>query len=158
MAEVEPDRAELFDLYRIRLDEYRFQVNLNWSRTQYFLVLNVGIITIATGLIKTSLLVSGFLFGVGAVAATMCGFGAYGQHQYYRAARAGKTQIEGALQLGGLAIHSTPGMRKEAGVAKPASRWHRIREEAGTVTNITYAVLALLAVADVAGLVLVLTK
>ena len=49
-----PPRAELLDLYKVALDEYRFQVNLNWSRTQYYLTLNVGIISIATGILQIS--------------------------------------------------------------------------------------------------------
>jgi hypothetical protein len=41
-----PER--LLDLYRLALDEYRFEVRLGWDRTTYFLVLNSGILTVAT--------------------------------------------------------------------------------------------------------------
>jgi hypothetical protein len=42
----------LLDLYKIALDEYRFEVRLGWDRTTYFLVLNSAILTVATGLLK----------------------------------------------------------------------------------------------------------
>lgn len=42
----------LMDLYRIAVEEYRFEVKLNWDRTVYYLTLNSGIISIATGLLK----------------------------------------------------------------------------------------------------------
>ncbi len=34
------DREELLELYKLALEDYRFQVRLNWGRSQYFLVLN----------------------------------------------------------------------------------------------------------------------
>jgi hypothetical protein len=43
---------KLLDLYKIALDEYRFEVRLGWDRTTYFLVLDSAILTVATGLLK----------------------------------------------------------------------------------------------------------
>lgn len=40
----ESRRQELVDLYKVAVEEYRFQVDLNWKRTQYFLALNVAIL------------------------------------------------------------------------------------------------------------------
>jgi hypothetical protein len=33
-------QERLLDLYRIALEEYRFEVRLGWDRTTYFLILN----------------------------------------------------------------------------------------------------------------------
>ena len=46
------DEKQLLELYKIAIDEYRFEVDLNWQRTKYYCTLNVGIITISTGLLK----------------------------------------------------------------------------------------------------------
>jgi hypothetical protein len=44
--------SHLFDLYRIAIEEYRFQVRLNWDRTAYHLTLNSGLVAVAVGLLK----------------------------------------------------------------------------------------------------------
>lgn len=46
------DRAELFDLYKVAVDEYRFQVTLNWQRTQYYLALNAAFLAAGIGLLQ----------------------------------------------------------------------------------------------------------
>ena len=33
---------KLLELYKIALDEYRFEVRLGWDRTTYFLLLNIA--------------------------------------------------------------------------------------------------------------------
>ncbi len=43
---------DLLTLYKIAIDEYRFEVKLNWDRTVYYLTLNSGLVAIATGLLK----------------------------------------------------------------------------------------------------------
>lgn len=35
-----PNRKELFEIYRIAVEEYRFNVELGWNRTKYLLTLN----------------------------------------------------------------------------------------------------------------------
>jgi hypothetical protein len=45
-------RQQLIDLYRLALEEYRFETRLNWDRMQYYLVLNLGVVAAATGLAK----------------------------------------------------------------------------------------------------------
>ena len=47
-----PYRNELLDLYKVAVEEYRFQVQLNWDRTKYLLGFNTAIIGVGTGLIK----------------------------------------------------------------------------------------------------------
>jgi hypothetical protein len=102
---VEPLAGDkLLDLYKIAIEEYRFEVRLGWDRTTYFLVLNSAILTVATGLLKfdnppivylfISLL---FIFGfvtslIGSRSITMA-------HEYYRRAVVKKTVIEQRLGL-----------------------------------------------------------
>lgn len=45
-------REELFELYKLALDDYRFQVQLNQDRSRYSLVLNLTVIGIATGVVQ----------------------------------------------------------------------------------------------------------
>jgi hypothetical protein len=101
--------------------------------------LNIGIVSVGTGLIHTSLLISGFLFALGSIAAVLACFANYVQHGYYRTARNGKQRIEERLQLGERAIQTTPGMRG-------------LPPRLGSVTSVTYALLAILAMADATGL------
>jgi hypothetical protein len=51
-SQLPPSREDLLNLYGKALDEYRFQVRLNWDRTQYFLALDLGILAAAAGLVR----------------------------------------------------------------------------------------------------------
>jgi hypothetical protein len=79
------DSAHEFDLYQLRVEEYRFQVQLNWQRTQYLLGLNALILAFGTGLHDTrfSILVYVAGFGLAVAAAWWDRI----QHRYYRVAR-----------------------------------------------------------------------
>lgn len=44
------NRAELLRLYEIAVEEYRFQVRLNWNRAQYLLGFNTAVIAVGAGL------------------------------------------------------------------------------------------------------------
>ena len=44
-------RAELIRLYEIAVEEYRFQVQLNWNRAQYLLGFNTAVIAAGAALI-----------------------------------------------------------------------------------------------------------
>lgn len=92
------------DLYKIAVDEYRFQVKLNWDRTVYYMVLDTAIISVATGLLKLGnspvlylLIAAIFALGLGAaivgIAAVKKG------HQYYRRTVVRKTLLEDLLGL-----------------------------------------------------------
>lgn len=107
------DREELREHYGRALDEYRFQVELNWKRSQYFFVLNLGVLVAATGLLSASQpraeLVAA-LFAVGAILAGVAAYANHIQHGYYRRTREVKRALEERLELGDLALQSTPGM------------------------------------------------
>lgn len=108
-------RDELFELYRLALDDYRFQVQLNQDRSRYFLVLNLTVIGIATGVVQLgqgtlSILVAllyaaGFLFCIFSI------FALQAQRKFYRSARDQKIHFERQLELNGMSI--TPVDRAE---------------------------------------------
>lgn len=107
------DRQELREQYRLAIDEYRFQVDLNWRRSEYFFVLNIGVLVAGVTLLASkevpSILVA-FVFGLGALLAVLSVFANNTQAGYYHAVRDLKKDIEGDLDLADLAIATTPGM------------------------------------------------
>ena len=135
-------QADLLELYKIAIDEYRFQVTLNWNRTQYYLGLNVGIIGIATGILELSEGDAGFLtaglYLAGVVCALLSLAAVRVQHGYYRTARDHKARIEERLRLGDLRLGTTPGM---------GSAITRL----GKVTTFNGTLLGILAVMDRVG-------
>jgi hypothetical protein len=130
----------------LALDEYRFQVNLNASRTQYYFVLNVGIIGVATSLLKFGeagqpgnrlvalIYIAGLLCCLLSLAASVV------QRGYYQAARNHKKDIEAELGLGDLSIITTPGMGS-------------VISRIGRVTTFNYVLLSALSIIDLAGCV-----
>ncbi len=79
---------KLLDLYKIALDEYRFEVRLGWDRTTYFLVLNSAILTAATGLLKLNnppavYLFIALLFILGSGTSAIGSLSITKNHQYY---------------------------------------------------------------------------
>jgi len=139
-------RAELIELYKISIEEYRFQATLNWNRTQYYLGLNVGMIGIATGILELSSGGVGFLTGglylAGAVCSLLSLAAVRVQHDYYRTARNHKARLEAELGLGGLSISTTPGM---------GSTVARL----GKVTTVNSVLLCILAVMNSVGALVV---
>jgi len=108
------DRAALTELYKLALDEYHFQVNLNWSRSQYYLTLNIGILGVGTGILQFAHGVFGFLVSGIFLAGTTCCLLSFAaslvQQRYYEQTRLHKANIESKLDLGELRIKTTPGM------------------------------------------------
>jgi hypothetical protein len=145
----------LFDLYKLAIDEYHFQVTLNWNRTQYYLGLNVAIIGAGTGILKlgtprSAALLTGSVFAVGVVTVVFSLFATGRQHAYYRATRDRLKAVEAALALDPVyELRSTEGLK---GVP---------REGFGrrlTVTNVTYGVFAVLGAIDFIGVAYVATR
>ncbi len=105
-------REELLELYKLALEDYRFQVQLNWGRSQYFLVLNIGVIGIATGIAQ-----GGFTYlvaGMYVAGLALCVFSILAlqaQRKYYISAREQKKRFEEALGLGESSI--TPVQRSD---------------------------------------------
>lgn len=134
----------LLDLYKIALDEYRFQVNLNWSRTQYYIVLNVAILGLATSLLRIedqtlSAVVGTGLYFAGTVCCVLALFAGAVQRSYFRQTKAHKAKLEKLLKLDDLAIRTTPGM---GGTARRLAK----------VTTFHTAIISILLILDVGGL------
>jgi hypothetical protein len=142
-------RAELLDLYKSALDEYRFQVNLNWNRTQYYLALNIAILGVAVGIQELTdgglVFLATILYLVGFVCCILSFAAAHVQHGYYRRSRDHKDALETRLNLDDLAIKTTPGM---------GSKIRRL----GRVTTFNNVVLGILAIANVGGMIVAGTR
>lgn len=93
-----------FELYKLALEDYHFQVQLNWGRSQYFLVLNLTVIGIASGIVQFSggpanVLVG--LFYVAGAALSIFSIAALQlQRRFYISAREQKKRFEEELGLG----------------------------------------------------------
>lgn len=75
------------DLYKSAVEEYRFQAQFNWSRTQYLLVFNAAAVAAASALLTRSAAGAAVVFALGAIGAVASLFAVKTQHGYYRAAR-----------------------------------------------------------------------
>lgn len=103
---------KLYEHYSLVVAEYRFQVDLNWRRFQYFLVLSVALLGTATGLYGGDVprAVPVALFATGAAVSGLAVLAGNTQRTYYRSTRDLKARLEAALDLGDFAILPTPGM------------------------------------------------
>lgn len=95
--------------------EYRFQVDLNWKRSQYLLALNLAVLVAGAGLLGGStstgeLVVAAAVFVAG-IAAAVLGYRIISwQHDYYRNARERLRGIERELVLGNRGLGTTAEM------------------------------------------------
>lgn len=116
-----PPGPDLQKQYELVLQEYRFQVLLNWDRAKHYLVFNTAIFGAAAALYKgaTSWASQAAVAALLVVAALNSFAGrvavALGE-QYYGNIRDTKTELERALDVGKYAIVSTPGMGRAHGV------------------------------------------
>lgn len=94
-------RAELLELYKIVVDEYRFQVRLNWDRTQYSFVLNTALTTLGFTVLATlkpaGPLIAIALFVMAAFASHIGRQIVRVGHDYYRRIIHRKTVVEDLL-------------------------------------------------------------
>lgn len=107
-------QERLFKLLEVHLAEYRFQVDLNWRRTQHLLALNSAILAAGVGLLRLAPEegppLSGVVFLAGLVLAWLGRLVVETQHDYYRSAREGLERVERMLELGELGVRTTPAM------------------------------------------------
>jgi hypothetical protein len=137
-----PDRT--LDVYKIAVEEYRFQAQFNWSRTQYLLAFNAAILAAGAGVGARPGNAAALVFFLGLVAALMSVKVVRTQHGYYRAARDHMRRVEAALDLPAeqrLDTTSTLGRRRRPRI---------------NVTGVIYLLFVALAVGHLAGVVVIL--
>lgn len=134
-----PTYDQLMALYKVAVDEYRFQVNLNAQRSRDYFVLNSAIIASAVALLgQKANLLAGAVFLAGLLVAVLTGFGFHTQHNYYRETRATKRLLETRLGIGETVVKTTP---------STGSRRRRL----GSVTRFNYVIVALLCLVNISG-------
>jgi hypothetical protein len=135
--------------YERVLEEYRFQVQLNWDRAKHYLTFNTLLFGAAVALSKdascaTYAGVCALLF----IAGCNSWFGQFavakGQ-EYYRAIRTTKTTLEVALDLGAHAIATTPGMKRDHDI-EPAGTPATGARRLGKITQQIRLLLAVIGV------------
>lgn len=146
------DNATLADMYKVAVEEYRFQVQLNWSRSQYLLAFSVAILAAGVGLLNLgggdAQWMTAAVFVVGAVAAVMSIAVTVVQHDYYRAARDRAKRFEAELNVpSALRMDTTPTMRRPAAARR-----------LGKVVNLLYVLYAFIGALDVVGVVYALVR
>jgi hypothetical protein len=174
-APVGVDRQELFNLYKIALDEYRFEVTLNNDRLFRFIVFDAAILSVGTGLLKTTsgvpasnifvvlLFVAGALTSLSGIRAIRKG------HEYYRRAIYKKTLIETRLGLNhpiddagvnaeypgaSVAIATTVGQSEISEILQKPESWIARPLRKGTIIEAGVRVLQLLLVANISAALL----
>lgn len=105
-------------LYELSLQEYRFQVLLNWDRSKQMLVVDGVLLAAAAAVYRLAPArnpaIIGILFLLVALVSLLGFAGTKTGHEYYRATRNVKTEYERRLGLDklGLALETTPGMKE----------------------------------------------
>jgi hypothetical protein len=127
------------ELYKIAVDEYRFQVNLNAQRSRDYFVLNSAIVASAVALLGQKVgPLAGSVFIVGFWVALLTGLGTHTQHNYYRETVATKRLLEGRLGIRDTVVRTTP----SAG----SRRWRF-----GSVTRFNYIIIIMLCAVNLLG-------
>jgi hypothetical protein len=172
-------RDRLFDLYRVAIDEYRFEVQLGWQRTSHLLTLDSGLFAASVGLARLGPAAgqsrAAALIGVVAligVAVSVLGLSTLlTSRTYYERTKIKKTFLEQRLGLlhaqpastsvfSNLAVTTTPGMADADAILADPDEWlrqRRFRWFRRAVTSYTAWLFVLLAMAHaVHGVVMVM--
>lgn len=126
------------DMYKVAVEEYRFQAQYNWSRTQYMLVFNTGIVAAATAVASRPGRGASLVYVLGFVSACLSLLIVRTQHDYYRAARDRMRRVESALNI-------PPDQRTDSTSTLGG------RRRTASVTQLVYLLLTAVAAADVVG-------
>lgn len=97
-------QKSLIELYRIAVDEYRFEVKLNWDRMQYYAVVNSAIIAVGGAILRdlsspSLILFSGLIFFVGLMMSIIGLVSTHRSQEYYQQTVLKKTIYEYLLGL-----------------------------------------------------------
>lgn len=155
------EKQELLKLYELSVQEYRFQVQLNWDRSKHMLVIDGVLLGAAATLYKlqpgqTPPPIVGVIFLLAAIVSALGFFGVRRGHSYYRETRGLKEKFEARLGLDalGLALRTTPGMNQSPPV--PAGRWTKLAAWAGKLTVHLQAIFAVAGALSLAAAIYVL--
>jgi len=144
---------DLLDLYKVAVEEYRFQVQLNWDRAKYLLGFNTAVISVGAGLVKLSGKEAKFLliglFAIGFATSLLSLSAVYLQHNYYRSTRGRMVSIARQLNIEEFAVASTPGVRGER---------KTFILKLGRVQYILYVLLTLTALVNIYAIIYVATR
>jgi hypothetical protein len=161
-----PRPDQLFDLYKVAVEEYRFAVKLGWDRTMYYMVFNTGIVSVGTGLLRlesrplsywliAAIFLLGFLTSLIARVAIRKG------HEYYRRSVVKKTVLEDMLGLTcrvteypthhTLAVGTTTGQAEHLQILHDPEQWVRRSLRPGSIVYWLSAILLLLAAINLGG-------
>jgi hypothetical protein len=159
----------LLDLYKIAVEEYRFEVRLNWDRTAYYLTLNSGLIAVAAGLLKigsapiVNLVVSS-VFLIGLLSSLIGIRNIRKGHEYYRRTVVKKTLLEEQIGLNKpveghpsgltLAVGTTIGQSERLQILHDTDKWLKRLPRLSSVTAGIIGVLILFGIANVLGIIL----
>lgn len=133
------------DVYRVAVEEYRFQATYNWSRTQYLLALNVAVLAAGAAVASNPGKGAALVFLFGALASALSILVVRQQHDYYRAARDRMRRVE-------LELHIPEGQRMDTTSTLGG------RKRMLSVNQIVFLLFGALAVSDVVGVGLMLAR
>lgn len=143
-------RQDLWHLYDTAVQEYRFQVQLNTQRFQWYVGLNFALIAVAGGLLRigerndgTGVVVVTFAAGI--VLALFTWLVTTKQTKYYRAARDKVVKIAAELGVSEWSIETTSGFKRD-GDDEDADGLPKVR----TVNTTLLCMLALLHASGIA--------
>lgn len=115
------DDRDLWNLYKITLDERNFQVNLNWDRTKHYFLLNFAAFGAVGALKELGALEQSLLFVLVILNALFAAYSIKRGHEYYRETRTRLLFIQRQLGIlkedpaaSPLATKTTRGMVREA--------------------------------------------
>ncbi len=136
------DRVPPADVYKVAVEEYRFQAQYNWARTQYMLVFNTGILVAGTVVASRPGQGAALVYLLGAFAAGLSALIVRTQHDYYRAARDRMKRVEVSLSI--------PPEQRTDTTATLAGR-----RRTASVNQLVYLLLGSVGLADLVGVVLI---
>lgn len=128
------------ELYKLAVEEYRFQAEFNWRRTQYLLAFNAAILAAGTAVAARFDAFAVPVFALGVVACLLAGLVVRQQHNYYRAARDRMRRLE-----------------EQFHVPEPVDTTATLgeRKRPYTVTGLIYVLASAIGIADASALVYV---
>lgn len=121
--------------YQQILEEYRFQVDLNWRRTSYFITLTLTLFSATSALLdfaKITVAIAATLYLSGAFVAFIGRQTLVKGHQYYRTIAYQKSQLE--LTQGQATIATTQGQQEAQSFTGNEREWTQRKLRPRTVT------------------------